>query len=303
MRRAPTRSDCLGASPRRILHAEPLRLDLSRSLAKQQELHDWQAIQQMFAGANGGYWDLTTRTVFTESSGTGAATAGSPIGTVMDVSRDLKLGPELVTTPTAGRSEPTADWGTVYVGSGLIVGHLYKVKLVVDSVSASEAGFVASVSLSGVGTTGTYAGAVIDTIARATGTLVGVYCRPYATFSISGISVREIAGNHALQSTTANKPILRRTSQTGVYWLDADSTDSLNATFNSSLGSLCTVARVGSGGITFLENQTIATTYNIAIPYGWNGDVMIINRVLNAAEKAIVTRYMMRKRPNAGELA
>lgn len=66
MRRAPTRSDCLGASPRRVLHANPLRLDLSRSLSQQQYLHDWQAIRQMFAnGELGGYWEPSPDTLRT----------------------------------------------------------------------------------------------------------------------------------------------------------------------------------------------------------------------------------------------
>lgn len=108
-------------------------------------------------------------------------------------------------------------------------------------------------------------------------------------------------GNHALQSTTANKPYLRRTPTSGKYWYDSNtSTGALNATFASALGSACTIATVTPEGVTIAENQTVGTTYNIAPPYGYNSDVLIINRALTAAEKALVTRVMQRSVPTLG---
>lgn len=107
-----------------------------------------------------------------------------------------------------------------------------------------------------------------------------------------------LPGNHAYQQTTANKPYLRRTPVSNKYWLDSNTTTgALTATFASSLGSACTIATVGAEGVTIADNQTITTTYNLTPPYGYNGDVLIINRALTAAEKALVTRTLKRNAP------
>lgn len=99
----------------------------------------------------------------------------------------------------------------------------------------------------------------------------------------------------AVQATTGNKPFLRRTPTTGIYWLDSNtSTGALVATFGSSLGSACTIVRAELTGVTFQENVTIGTTHNIAPPFGFNSDVLIINRALTASEKALLTQYMSR---------
>jgi hypothetical protein len=103
------------------------------------------------------------------------------------------------------------------------------------------------------------------------------------------------------QQTTANKPYLRRTPTTGKYWYDSNTTTgALTAAFPSSLGSSCTIASVTPEGVSILENQTVGSTYNICPPFGYNGDVLIINRALTAAEKALVTRVMQRNVPTLG---
>ncbi len=96
-----------------------------------------------------------------------------------------------------------------------------------------------------------------------------------------------------LQATTANKPYLRRTPVSGKYWLDGNTaTAAMTATFPSSLGSACTVARANADGVTITPAQTITTTYNLTPPYGYNSAVMIINRALTASETAVVSRYL-----------
>ncbi len=109
-----------------------------------------------------------------------------------------------------------------------------------------------------------------------------------------------VPGAHAVQTTTANKPYLRRTSTSLIYWLDSDIlTSSLTATL-SNLGSACTVARAGAEGVTFTEGVTISSTYNIAPAFGFNADIAIFSRALTATEKALVTRYMQRAVPLVG---
>lgn len=105
----------------------------------------------------------------------------------------------------------------------------------------------------------------------------------------------------AVQATTANKPYLRRTPTSQKYWLDSNTaTGALTATFASSLGSSCTIAMVGADGVTIADNQTVGTTYNLCPPYGYNGDVLIINRALTTTEKALLTTYMQRNVPTLG---
>lgn len=108
-------------------------------------------------------------------------------------------------------------------------------------------------------------------------------------------------GKHAVQATTGNKPYLRRTPTTDKPWYDSNTaTGALTATFSGALGSACTIATVTPEGVSILENQTVGTTYNICPPYGYNSDVLIINRALTPAEKALVTRVMQRSVPVLG---
>ena len=118
---------------------------------------------------------------------------------------------------------------------------------------------------------------------------------------IKNIRVTEVISTlGAYQSTTANKPILRKTPTTGVYWADSNtSTSALNVALGN-LGSACTVARSSAEGVTFTEGVTISSTYNIAPAFAFNSNVAIFNRALTATEKALITRYMARAVPMLG---
>ncbi len=118
---------------------------------------------------------------------------------------------------------------------------------------------------------------------------------------VVGYRVDVALGNHAIQATTANKPYLRRTSNSNKPWYDSNtSTGALTATFSGSLGSACTIATLTPEGVTFAENQTVGSTYNICTAYGYDSDVLMINRALTATEKALVTRVFSRNLPVLG---
>ena len=104
-------------------------------------------------------------------------------------------------------------------------------------------------------------------------------------------------GPAAIQATTAVKPYLRKTPQSGVYWIDSNTANSALTATLGNLGAACTVAKSGAEGVTFTEGVTISSTYNIAPAYGFNGDVAIFNRALSVTEKALLTRYMQRGVP------
>ena len=69
---------------------------------------------------------------------------------------------------------------------------------------------------------------------------------------------------------------------------------------NISAATNCTIACATAEGVVIADNQTVGTTFNIAPPYGYNSDVLIINRALTAAEKALVTRVFQRNMPGLG---
>lgn len=321
MRRAPTRSDCLGASPRRVLHADPLRLDLSRSLSEQQYLHDMAAIRAMFAsGELGGYWESALSSYYEDSAGTVQASVNGVVGAWNPISH-IEKGDNLVTN---GGFDSGDGWttilgsvtysGGVVIGSpgidgaitqpiSLVAGKLYEVKYTVTRLAGlMDVKFLGGTTVGG--TIRNSSGTFVDYLVALPGnnTIRIGMDNPFSG-TVDNVSVREVPCSPAIQTTTAYKPYLRRTPQTNLYWADSNTaTSALTAKFSSSLGSACTVARVGPEGVTFLESQTIGTTYNIAPAYGWNGDVMVIDRALTVAEKAVITRYMTRKQPLAGEL-
>jgi len=128
---------------------------------------------------------------------------------------------------------------------------------------------------------------------------VGASATPYQKIITGAADC--LPGNHAIQATTANKPYLRLTPTTNKYWYDSNTaTGALTATFSGALGSACTVATVTPEGVSILESQTVGATYNICPAYGYNADVLIIDRALTVAEKALVTRVMQRSVPSLG---
>ena len=196
------------------------------------------AIRALFAAGEQGVWydpsDLTT--LYQDAAGTIPVTAvEQPVGLILDKSRGLTLGPELVangdfsngTTGWTGNSAvlsilngalvvtPVSDNGTAYQAITTVVGKTYVITttLVVNN----------GVPLLGWGNTTAFAGggqinltayqngsAVrFQFIATATTTYIGYACNPvYGTNSYDNISVRELPGNHATQTTSPSRPVL-----------------------------------------------------------------------------------------------
>lgn len=107
--------------------------------------------------------------------------------------------------------------------------------------------------------------------------------------TIDDISVREIAGSHAIQGTAGSRPTLRAGGKIDF----ASGTKSLVTTWGSALGSSCTVARAIQGvGASILTGQTIDTTYTDTTDHC---GLVIINRALTDSETQKLTRYLNRK--------
>lgn len=266
----------------------------------------------LFAAAEVGVWydpsDLTS--MFQDSAGATAAAIESPVGLILDKSKGLVLGAELVTngdmssaTGWSGDSTAAITGGVLNVGAMtgntvtqgcLTVGKWYKLVFSVTRfatlgtfrvrLGGGGAGDIVP-GITGVGTYTVYGRASVDT---------AFALLRYATsdFDIDNISVRELPGHHATQATAAARGTLKATGV--VEWIDYDGVDDVhNTTFPVSLGTACTVARANVGGApTILTAQTIGTSYASSTDHA---GLIIVNRALTASETASLTAYLTAK--------
>ena len=181
--------------------------------------------------------DLTT--LFQDSAGTTPVTAvEQPVGLMLDKSKGLALGAELVTN--GGPFTNTTDWvsranctlavvGAELIGTGTVsgsvyrfyyqpvtvIGYTYKVTVNITSLagtgdlltvySSAGAGQIASISIPTTGIYTIYFTATTTTTCVEFGDINST--SPKYT-GISNISVKQIAGNHAFQATAGNRPLL-----------------------------------------------------------------------------------------------
>jgi len=106
------------------------------------------------------------------------------------------------------------------------------------------------------------------------------------------VSIKELAGNHAVAPSDAARPLYKVTGL--AKWNDFDAVDDvLNTTFPSSLGSSCTVARANVGSAaTILTARTIGTSYANSID---NAGLVITNDALTTQETADLTAWLTAK--------
>jgi hypothetical protein len=202
-----------------------------------------------FAKNEPGAWydpsDLTT--LFQESTGvTPMATVGTvadqPVGLMLDKSRGLALGTELVTGDSSTFTSGVGNWagtsatiaavngelqitqtvtnGRAYLSFPCVAGAYYLVSADVRSVNGVSCGL--GVSQYGDGNGANFAAGLTTSstfvrqtirLPSASGTAlytITVGCNGAGTgvFACDNISVKQIAGNHAYQATSANRPIL-----------------------------------------------------------------------------------------------
>ena len=112
------------------------------------------------------------------------------------------------------------------------------------------------------------------------------------TGSVDNVSVKELHGNHAVSPSDAARPL--KTSTGLSKWINYDAVDDvLNSTFQSSLGSSCTVARANVGSSpTILTSQTIGTSYADSTDHA---GLIIINRALTTQETTDLTTWLTAK--------
>lgn len=267
--------------------------------------------------------DLST--MFQDAAGTVPVTAaGQPVGLILDKSKGLVLSPELVTngdfsngnanwtvknadsthvvTFSGGKVRYQADTTTPVLALeqvGVIVtGKWYEVTVVCsDYVSGSlkvDVGNGGIVVASGLGTFKT------KILAR-TNTLVLVRNVANVDLTIDSISVKEIQGNHAYQSTSASRPILRQNAVTGANYLEFDGVDdfletsdvpSLNEStviagtrLRRTTGTHPIIAK-GTGGYPYLSSSMFfiqITGDSFRVANNTNGDTQLAQYLLNGS--------------------
>lgn len=273
-------------------------------------------IQSLFANGEQGFWydpnDMGT--MFQDSAGTVPVTgAGQPVGLILDKSKGLVLGSELITN--GDFSNGLSGW-SVQNGTGVIVNGAARVTATSSAQpqlfmpTAFFAGKYVEISvdfMNRTGGTGVFvgiysvaSGVIASVISNNTSSVVkikasiplgfdgGLYCRlnsptagSYVDFD--NISVKEIKGNHAYQSTSSMRPLLAASPQR----LDYDTVDDKLVTTLPAQLTGCTVIRsVPNVGTQILTGQTIPT------PYNDNTDhcgLIVINRALTPNETLVIT--------------
>jgi hypothetical protein len=249
----------------------------------------------LFALSEPGVWydpsDLTT--MFTDTAGTTQAAVGQAVALVLDKSKGLVLGPELVTN---GTFDSAAGWstGTGWTISGGVAsfsnptgtslartdlpsiptGRLVKIEF--DVTFTSGAGVTAGLNIGGgIDSFGTFntsgrKTAYVTTTASRTGlSLTGI---GNSVFSIDNISVKELPGFHATQSTTTARPILARIPEGGRRNLLTRTEELLNtawrtvnATVTDQGGGAFLVTETSSSGGHYLGQTPANATVSVAI--------------------------------------
>lgn len=291
---------------------------VSRSILAGQSNTLASIIKSLFANNEQGFtrdpYDLSV--MFQDAAGTIPVTAvGQAVGLMLDKSKGLVLGAELVTN--GDFSNGTTGWestaatlsasggvctvtagapGSIRVGRAIAteIGKTYKVtatiavlSIVVDITARSGVSLGEMSSTQAVVTT--TVSKTVTMYFRANNASTMVYFNMNASasgqqYQVSGISCKELAGKHAYQTTSAARPLL----QDAPRRIDFDAVDDKLITNLPAQITGCTVIRsVPNVGTQILTGQTIPATYED------NKDhcgLIVINRALTATETSQITK-------------
>ena len=265
-----------------------------------------QLIKSLFANNEQGFFydpsDLST--MYQDAAGAVPVNAvGQTVRLMLDKSKGL-LRTEKVVNPDFGSDTAWLKGAGVTISNGsailnvasgnpalrqnvgLIAGKWYEVTVDVAEVTRGSSAF-RIYGTSGLDTifnitsSGIYKARVM---ARSDATGLIGFSASSTSMKISSVSVKELAGNHAYQTTSAARPILRDTPRR----IDFDAVDDKLITNLPVQLTGCTVIRsVPNVGTQVLTGQTIPATY------GDNTDhcgLLVVNRALTASETSQITR-------------
>ena len=276
-------------------------------------------MKKLFANSEQGFWydpnDLST--MFQDAAGTIPVTGvGQPIGLLLDKSKGSALGSEIVTNGdfntgnlTGWANPDTAPSVTSVINNqavmtaaaGSTLARLRQFKAVpigtyevsVQVVSLTGA-ITANLSFgsgsAGDASYGAIALSQVGTIKRLVHVTTGSLGLAFTVSSVDGgtitidnVSVKQIIGNHAYQTTSAARPILRDAPRR----IDFDAVDDKLTTKLPAQLTGCTVIRsVPNVGTKILTGQTIPVTYEDNTDHC---GLIVINRVLTPSETSAIT--------------
>ena len=280
---------------------------ISRAVGDILQLTYDQLVKALFANGEQGFFydpnDLST--MFQDSVGTIPVTAaGQPVGLMLDKSKGVVIGNEKVVNPdfdsntawTKG-SNVTISKGNAILNNaggnpvlsqnvGLTASKWYEVTIDVTEVTSGLTlfriyGAGGSDVIFSITSVGIYKARVM---ARSDATGLIGFSGSSTSMKISSVSVKELAGNHAYQTTSAARPILRDTPRR----IDFDVVDDKLITKLSAQLTGCTVIRsIPNVGTQILTGQTIPTSYNDSTAHC---GLIVINRALTASETSQITK-------------
>ena len=176
---------------------------------------------------------------------------------------------------------PDGTHSAAQIPGSLTVGRMYEISFEIVSIASVGGG----ISIEGAPPTGFNTVGKKRYIVTATSTtLVLKRADTQLTdYTVTNISVKELAGNHAHQSTSSMRPLLTASPQR----LDYDTVDDkLTTTLPAQLTGCTVVRSVPNVGTQILTGQTIPT------PYNDNTDhcgLIVINRALTPSETSAIT--------------
>lgn len=215
---------------------------ISRAVGNILQLTYGQLVKSLFSNGEQGFVydpnDLST--MYQDAAGTVPVTAaGQPVGLMLDKSKALALGGErwdhALTAASGQSSKLGANRYRIYSADGVpsqvscgtgTRGNWYEITFTIESIvsGAVTTDFINTPTWNSTGVK-KFKGFLLSpaiTFKRA----------GFADAVISNISVKEISGNHAFQTTSASRPILRKNAVTGANYLEFDGSDDFLQTNN-----------------------------------------------------------------------
>lgn len=261
-------------------------------------------MKKLFANGEQGFWydpnDMGT--MFQDAVGTTTVNAtGQPVGLMLDKGKGLVLGAD-ITPIFSALSSSSISSGTVPLtvtstsASGVYgvakpffaqQGKAYKVKITWSGNTtmtpiAIQCGGTGIPVVSSPPTVSGELEAIFNVVS--TGPL-NIYKTSTAigqSFAIDSLSIKELAGNHAYQTTSAARPILQNTPRR----IDFDTVDDKLITTLPAQLTGCTVIRsVPNVGTQILTGQTIPANYEDNTDHC---GLIVINRALTPSETSAI---------------
>ena len=276
---------------------------ISRAIGNILQLTYGQLVKQLFSNQEQGFAydpnDLTT--LYQDAAGTVPVTAaGQPVGLMLDKSKGLSLSAELFNAAldfnnwsrTAAVTSVTANSFTTNglggctknpITTGMSPTKSYQVRIfgtcnVAHKIRSSST-YVGEVSVPA----GAFDVTIKSPITFADSSMY-FQLQAAGTITVNSISIKELAGNHTYQTTSASRPILRDAPRR----IDFDAVDDKLITNLPVQLSGCTVVRsVPNIGTQILTGQTIPVTYEDNTDHC---GLIVINRALTASETSQITK-------------